>query len=173
MITIKDFMEVTDYRITEGSTYGWQCYGGNAYTLDSWNGDQDGHTVSMVFDTKTQVVYEFTVCDYYRDRAYRWINPDYIDSHTDEALTRDVNLNEAWDEVDYTDIEVREDILEKARAIINGDDYDTRIQVPLTLENDQLFEIMKMAHERDITLNEMVESILRKVIDQSDDILIP
>jgi hypothetical protein len=41
------------------------------------------------------------------------------------------------------------------------------------LENDQLFEIMKMAHERDITLNEMVESILRRVIDESDDVLVP
>jgi hypothetical protein len=37
-------MEVTDYRITEGSTYQWHCYGNNAYALDSWNGDQDGHT---------------------------------------------------------------------------------------------------------------------------------
>lgn len=77
MITIKQFMETCGYRITEGSDFGWDCYGHNAYRLDSWNGDQDGHTVSIVFDTQTQVVYEVEAFDYSRERAYRMINPEY------------------------------------------------------------------------------------------------
>jgi hypothetical protein len=35
---MKEYMELIDYKITEGGTYGWQCYGPNSYILDSWNG---------------------------------------------------------------------------------------------------------------------------------------
>ena len=39
MITLKDFMEVVDYRVTEGSEFTWTCFGPAAYTLSAWNGD--------------------------------------------------------------------------------------------------------------------------------------
>ena len=71
MLTLKNFMEAVKYRITEGSPYGWQCYGNNAYCLDSWDGDHDGHSATIIFDTETQVVYEVSVFDYKKERAYR------------------------------------------------------------------------------------------------------
>jgi hypothetical protein len=73
MITLKEWMEVVDYRITEGSAYSWQCFGANAYCLDSWDGDQDGHSLSITFDQKTQTVYEVQIHDYRNQRAYRMI----------------------------------------------------------------------------------------------------
>jgi hypothetical protein len=78
MITLKEWMELVDYRITEGSDYGWQCYGHDVHMMDSWNGEQDGHSFTVVFDTKTQTVYEVQAHDYVRNRAYRLINPDFI-----------------------------------------------------------------------------------------------
>lgn len=164
MITLKHFMEVVDYKVTEGSDYCWQCYGPNAYRLDSWNQDQDGHSISIVFDTRTHVVYEANAYDYSRNRAYRLINPDYKFGHDDEAAGRGVNVNQAWDEVNYVDLETDEDFLEKSRAIVANEDYDTRVEVPLNLPNDQLFDLMKLAHEQDKTLNQLVEDILRNVI---------
>ena len=74
MITLKEWMEVADYRITEGSEY--YAYGG-AYALDSWNGEQDGYSLEIIFDQKTQEVYEVQACDYKHNRAYRLINEDY------------------------------------------------------------------------------------------------
>lgn len=38
--------------------------------------------------------------------------------------------------------------------------------VPLDLEKEELYELMLMAHERDITLNQLVENLLREVIDR-------
>jgi hypothetical protein len=166
MITLRDFMETVDYRITEGSDYGWRCYGPDAYTLDSWNQDHNGHTLSIIFDTRTQEVYEATVCDYKRSRAYRLINPDYQKAHRDEALEKGMQENEAWDDVNFVDLEVHEDFLEKARAIVSDEDYDTRVDVPLTLPDDSLFELMKLAHEQDITLNQFVEQILKEAIER-------
>lgn len=164
MITLKDFMETVGYRVTEGSDYMWSCYGPHAYRLDYWNQVQDGHSISIVFDTRTHVVYEASAYDYPNDRAYRLINPLYVQAHRDEAKTRDVDELQAWDDVNYVDLETPEDFLEKAQAIVSGQDYDTRVQVPITLDDNTMFGLMKLAHERDITFNQLVEGIVREEI---------
>jgi hypothetical protein len=164
MITLKDFMQTVDYKITEGSDYCWTCYGANAYTLSYWNQDHNGHSLAIIFDTHTHNVYEVQAHDYKHNRAYRLINPDYKDRYDAEAMTRGVEANEAWDDVNYVDLEIDEDFHDKASSIISGEDYDTRIDMPLRLDNDALFELMKRAHEQDITLNQLIEDILRNVI---------
>jgi hypothetical protein len=164
MITLKDFMETVDYRITEGSEYMWECYGDHAYRLDSWNQDQNGHSVSIVFDTRTHVIYEASAYDYKRNRAYRLINPDFKVAHDDEAQSRDVDADQAWDDVKYTDLDVDEDFLAKAQAIVSDEDYDTRVQVPVNFTDEELLTYMKLAHERDITFNQLVEEALREAI---------
>jgi hypothetical protein len=75
-------------------------------------------------------------------------------------------MNQAWDDVNFIDLEVEEDWLEKARAIVAGEEYDDRVQIQLTLDDDQLFEIMKLAHERDVTLNKMIETVIEEHIEQ-------
>jgi len=168
MITLKEWMELIDYKITEGSDYGWDCYGPNSFTLDSWNGvhGKGGHSFSITFSTKSQKVYEVSMCDYTNDRAYRMINPKFQEKHEKEALMRDVNLNEAWDDVSYVELDVVEDFLEKARAIINGEDYDTRVQLQVKFTDEELLTYMKLAHENDMTFNELVENALRNAIDE-------
>jgi hypothetical protein len=165
MITLKEWMEVVNYRVSEGSDFCWNCYGSDAYRLDAWNGEQNGHSHSIVFDTKTQEVYEVSSYDYRNNRAYRLMNQDYVVQHKEEARQRQVNEQEAWDDVDYIDLEVDDDWIQKAIAIEAGEDYDVRVEVPLTLDDRQVFELMRLAHARDITLNQLVESVLRDAIE--------
>lgn len=166
MITLKDFMETVNYRITEGSEYQWSCYGSTAYCLDSWNGEQDGHSLTVIFDTQTQEVYEAQAHDYRNNRAYRLINPDYKFGHDDEAAGRGIDKSEAWDDLKYVDLEVEEDWLEKARAIVAEEDYDTRVRIPVEFTDDELLTYMKMAHDRDMTFNQFVEEALKAAIDE-------
>jgi hypothetical protein len=166
MITLKTFMETVDYRITEGSAYGWSCYGENPFALDSWKDHWENNSLSIVFDTKTQVVYEVTAHDYINNRAYRLVNPDHVQAIEQEAQRRGVNYKSAWDDVNWVDLDTDEDFLEKAQAIFQGQDYDTRVQVPLDLDDKTLFQLMHMAHESDVTLNQKVEEILRDVIER-------
>lgn len=165
---LKDFMETVSYRVTEGSEYCWSCYGPNAYRLDSWSGAwnnaTEGYTISIVFDTVTQTVYEVEAWDYNRDRAYRWMNPDYKEAHDLESKQRDIDPKNAWDDVNFIDLEVEADFLEKARAIVANEDYDTRVQIEVTFEDDVLFELMKIAHSKDITFNQLVEEVLQNEI---------
>ncbi len=168
MITMKEWMELVDYRITEGCDYGWQCYGSDVYQLDSWNGEQDGHSFTIIFDTRTQTVYEVQAHDYVHNRAYRMINEDYAKKMKKEAKKRDVDRDQAWDDVNYTDLEVDDDFIQKCLSIKAGEDYDTRVSVPLELGDDEMFQLMKMAHEQDITLNQFVEQLLRRVIEEEE-----
>jgi len=171
VITVKDFMETVDYRITEGSEYQWSCYGSNAYSLDSWTGHtvDGGYTISIIFDRVKKTVYEAAAYDYQRNRAYRLINPEFKQLHDNEALARGVDAGQAWDDVNFVDLETDQDFLDKARAIVAGEDYDIRVEVPLELSEETLFGLMQMAHQQDITLNQLVEKIIRLEIDRLED----
>jgi hypothetical protein len=150
MITLKEWMEIADYRITEGSEY----YGfGGAYALSSWNGDQDGYNLEIIFDQKTQVVYEVQACDYKHQRAYRLTNPD---------APKERQLVNAWDDVKWIDLESDDDWIQKALAIVAGEDYDTRVSIPIDLPDNELMALFKAAHEADMTFNDFVEKVLRE-----------
>lgn len=58
------------------------------------------------------------------------------------------------------ELETKEDLMEKFSAIVSGQDYDTRIKIPIELPDDELMRLMLMAHEKDITFNELIIQIL-------------
>lgn len=171
MITMQDFMQVVDYRITEGSEFTWHCFGSEAkpYSLSAWNNYHDGWSFNITFDTGTQEVYMVEACDYKHNRAYRLINPDYLTSYRNYGSVENPKyLDQAWDGVDYIDLDVDDDWIQKALAIKAGEDYDTKVSVPLDLSKDEWFNLMEMAHRKDITLNSLVEEILWDAIDRAN-----
>ena len=168
---LKTFMEIVNYRITEGSDYQWSCFGPNAYMLDSWDGlHENGHSLCITFDTRTQVVYSVEACDYMHNRAYRLINPAYKDKHDAEVKARGL-ADEAWEDdegnpVIWCDLELEEDFEEKARAIVAGLDYENTVSIPLDLPDDLLLTAAMNAHKQDITLNEYINNALREMINE-------
>jgi len=163
MITLQQFLETIEYKITEGDSYGWTCFGPNSHQLGSWNGihGAGGWSANIVFSTKSQKVYCVEVCDYTNDRAYRLINPKYRDKYDQEAKQRGSQADQAWDDVDYTDLETDADFTEKAQAIVAVQDYDTRISVPVDFTDEEILKYAMLAHEKDITLNQFIEQALR------------
>ena len=164
MVTLKDFMEVVEYRITEGSEYTWTSFGPNAYRLDSFTDRGSEYSISIVFDTKNQTVYEVEAHDYNNNRSYRYTNPLFVEAARNEAERRGVDFNEAYDDVKFVDLEVEDDWIDKAKAIVNGETYDTRVKIPLELSKDEMLNLMTQAHEQDVTLNDYIERILRNYI---------
>lgn len=158
MITVKQWMEVCNYKITEGGEY----YPGSAriYSLDSWNGEQSGHSLFIGFDTKTQDVYIVEVHDYKNERSYRLINPKFKQHFADKES--------AYDGVDFIDLEVDEDFIEKATAIVMGKPYDETIMIQVEFTDQELLTYMKMAHESKMTFNDFVNKALREFIDTYD-----
>jgi len=168
MITMKEWMELVNYRITEGSDYMWKCYGDNVYQLDSWNGEQDGHSFTITFDTRDQTVYEVQAHDYVHNRAYRMINEDFRKKNRKEAKRRDVDKDNAWDDVDYVDLEVDDDFIQKCLAIREGEDYSTDVSIPIDLPDHELMQLFKLAHEADMTFNDYVNQALRTALEDDN-----
>ena len=158
---LKDFLELIEYKITDGSAYEWPCYPNGRY-FDSYTGQGTNPQVSacVIFSTVDQTVYEATVCDELNDRCYRWINPDFKDAYYAEAKKRNCNPNTAWDDVDFIDLDVERDFFEKASAILAGEEYDDRVIMEVDLPHDVMFKAMLAAHIEDITLNEFLANAI-------------
>lgn len=150
-------------KIVGGSEYQWQCWE-NARFLDY---ESDYAYANVVFNTKTQEVYVAEVNDKQdKHTPYRWLNPSYKDQYISECQSRNIDSNIAWDYVKWYDLELSEDWLEKASSIMEGKIFDKRVKIPLDIDDDTLLKVFKMAHERDITFNKMVEIILQELIDK-------
>ena len=163
---LSEINNIFQHKITSGGEYLWNCYP-SPWTIDYTSKYAHG---TVIFDTVTQRVYEVNVspaADAYgatEPKPYRYIDPAYREAYTLEAKKRNVDPSEAWDDVKWVDLETEEDFLDKAHKMFDGDSFDTRIQVPIDLDNDTMLKLCMEAHKRDITLNEMVEILLRNVI---------
>jgi hypothetical protein len=165
MITLKEFLETIEYKITEGSEYLWDCYGDTVHRIERQTSDHNGNTVTCVFDTNDHFLYELEAWDNSKNRVYRWIHPAYIKQYKKCCKKHGVKFKNAYDDVNYIDLEVEADILDKARAIAREEEYDERVQIEVDFSDEELLQYMKLAHERDMTFNELVEEALRCAID--------
>jgi hypothetical protein len=161
-MNIKDFMEAIQYKVTGGSPYEWRCYGPDARFMDCEN--LAYFSISMVFDSEDQTIYEIQAWDDVNNRQYRWINPEFIDALKDETASRNMVFETSLDDNKFIDLEVDEDILEKITAIVNGKSYDTRVVIPLDLDNEELLKLMTYAHEADMTFNDYVAKMLTEEV---------
>jgi len=171
MLTIKDYMKIIDYKITEGSEYVWSCFG-EARSLDSWDSDGTKNNITCVFSPVDQTVFEMEAWDNVNDRVYRWVNPEFLDAYKQEHVTRSVTWETAFDDINFIDIDVAEDFVEKATAIARGVEYDDRVVLQVDFEDSELLTYMKLAHDMDITFNEFVELALTEAIEKHKNALV-
>jgi predicted HicB family RNase H-like nuclease len=170
-MVLKDWLDVVEGRITEGDNYCWSCYGDRdeMYSLTYWNQKHGGQEISshVVYNRLTQQVFEADVI-HGEIRAYRWIHPDYRQAAKKYAIDNGVesSYDYAYDDFKYIDLETEEDFIQKATSIVDESDYDTRIEMPLTLDKEELYRLMELAHKADMTLNQYVEHVLQIAIDK-------
>jgi hypothetical protein len=101
-------------------------------------------------------------CDYKNQRAYRFINPQWRDNYLDYGKTQiGEHLNQAWDDVYYTDVDSSESWIEVAGEI-TGKIPPKLVDVEVDLEDSTILELALMAHRSNITLNELINNVLRQ-----------
>lgn len=162
---LQDFLETIQYKITDGSKLLWNCFGNDAYIVDSE--ESNIYSTSCTFDTKNQVVYMTEVYDYINERAYRWINPNYKNAYSDMCKVRGISETFAYmedDDISFIDLEVQEDFLEKTSKIVQKLPYDTNITIPLDIPDNELLKLMIMAHEQNVTFNQLINNILERTL---------
>lgn len=160
MITKKECLELVDYQILHTCRFLWDCFGRYAQTMIT---EGNGYELAVIMDIKSDVVYQVEITDCILKKAYRLTNPDFADSYFSEVKSRGVSDSNNYCE-DFIDLEVTEDFLEKATAIINGKPYSTDITVPLDLSDEELLPLFKAAHAANVTFNQYMTSIIEAVI---------
>jgi len=167
-MNIKDLLERVDYCFTSGGKYQWNCYGDDAYFLDFKNvqgkacGGAVVNSIGEVLETHVEVAGE-PLC-------YQWFDKAYREDYLEEARRKNVNPSIAWDSVEFTNLEVEEDFLEKFDAIVHCKEFDRSILIPLNLPDDELLVIFKLAHEAKMTFNDYVIQLLTQEMDRMKDL---
>lgn len=159
-MNVKNANEIFQHKIVNGSDFGWSCYP-NARLLDY---EADNAFGSIVFSTVDQTVYEATVDGNRSDGSgqvcYRWINPQWADAMYSEAKDRDADVTLAYDDFEWIDLDLWEDFAKKASAMFRGEEWDERIMIEVDLPDDIRLKLYDMAHEQDITFNQLVSNIV-------------
>ena len=160
------YLQEANYQIDDsGSLSNWSSIP-NARHFDSFT---ESGCLGIIFNSETREVYELTATGEagyaFGPVAYRWVNPDYLKAYRAEHETKGFDWKD-FSELDYVDLETPDDLFEKGRAILDNVDFDRRVQIPLELEDDVIYELMKKAHERDITFNALIEELVLAAITQ-------
>jgi hypothetical protein len=161
MLDIQSLLELFDYKVTTGVEYVLECFGPNAYTIMI---EAKNYEVRITFDTATKVIYLLETYDYVLRNSYRLLDNKYKDAFFDNIKQLNGNSKVNYNGNTWVYLETAKDWLEKTTSIVNGEPYDERILVPMDLSDADFLKIAKMAHERDITVNTMVEHILTEEI---------
>ena len=163
MITVQEFANAVQHKITGGSTYGWDCFGPDVRWLDAE--EPNVYSASIVFGGPEFLVHIAEVHDHVNDRSYRLIHPEFKDAYYAEAEQRKTDPDLAWDDHKFIDLESDTDFLEKCAAIVAGEPYDTRVSIPLDIPDADLLKFMIAAHERNMTFNDFVEEALQAALE--------
>lgn len=153
-------LEAAGYRISGGAEYQWSCYPDARY-LDL---ESDFGAGSILFSTVDQTVYAVEISSRDYEHNYRWINPEFRDDYELECERRGVDANIAYDDQMHSDTFVFEDILTKVHGVLNGEEFDEDVQIPLELTEQSLAHLAVYAHQRDITINEAIVEILTNTV---------
>lgn len=166
-MNIESYMKAIGYKIGESTKYYWDCFGKYARYLD-YDADMDDPTISCIFDIKSQEVYMVEMDDHRTNITYRWFNPEFVDAYKQECIDRDC-IDDLPGDIKLVILTEESDILEKIYYAVLGQEYDQRVKIPLDLPDDELFQLMKLAHEQDITLNQLVLNVLQHAIDKYEE----
>ena len=170
MILYRDLLELIDNKITGVDRFTWNCFGSFAWCYDSWPGRDSPYCLSAVVDIVDQTVYSVEIHDLVRNRAYRMTHPDYVDAYVQEHKKHGINTNNSED-VAVIELDVVDDLKEKITAIVNNQEYDTRVMMEVNIPDQDLYTYMKLAHKLDITLNELMHMAITRVIEAHKDSL--
>ena len=162
MNTLTNFLKAIDFKITDSTDYYWDCYGSDVRSMDSY---VLGVTeCTAIFTKNGGEIRELTMHDYENRRSYRWTDPKFEQARKDEALSIPVDDTEAYDGVHFIELEVIEDMFEKMEAVTRGEEYDTRITIPIDMTDKEFLEVARAAHALDITINAFFAMAIKEAI---------
>ena len=81
--TLGEFLNLIDYKVSDGSDFLWKCFGPNAYEY-SYDKPSE-YSFDIIFDTVDRLVYMVVLGT--MDKTYHWINTEYQEAYQAEYKT--------------------------------------------------------------------------------------
>lgn len=158
MIYLNNILQLIEFKITGGTEFLWNCFGTNARYLDS---DNSEYSISCIFDSVTQEVYKI---QFYvnnskdlMDNCF-WLNPAYRQNFLDESESRNVDPYSLDEDIAIYEFMNLHDFITHIRNRVGIEEMET---ISLDLEDDLLISLTKLAQERNVTLDVLIQNILR------------
>ena len=157
MFTLKNFLDLVEDNCTvERFPTDLLCYGANTSIYSAYVKD-DYECCAAVNDLGIR---ELNLYDYKNARNYRWTVPEVEPLRAAEFLLAGIDPDICDGDQEFIDLIMIEDMIEKMTAICAGQEYDTRITIPLELSDEEFILIARAAHKLDVTINEyMVQAV--------------
>ena len=125
----------------------------NENTHTTWVFKNDNAECFITYDDITYDLHDISINSIKNSNRYQYRKNEKADIDND-AIQLDVYL----------------DILEKATAIWRDEPFDTRVMMELDLDEETIELMNKMASDRGITVDELVEQALMAVMAREDDL---
>lgn len=162
---LQEYITATENKISEGCDYQWNCFGMKPFMITTYF-ENANTEATAIYDRKTLDVFSVEFLDNDSNTIYRYLDHKYKDAYYAECESRGIDPKNEFDLFKIREVIVEADILNKINCSALGDEYDTRIKVPLDLPDPLLFDLMKLAHEKDVTLNELITGAIASSIER-------
>jgi len=160
-MSLHDFFTLFDYKVTEGSDFCWNCFGPNSRFIELKYNDIGG---CVVFSKLNQEIFQAEVYDEAKNIAYRWMPPQAKIDYFAECEKRNVPKMEAWDGCEFVNVDSVSEFSGIVKSLIEGKDPEDDLEVELDLPHNVIVFLALEAHKRNITLNEMINIVLRDML---------
>jgi len=133
-----DVIGAAGARISGGDPYNWKSFGPNARFLEFRDQYNNGYA-HCVFDTENYTVYQIHVEVPEQDLAFLWTNPCFEIEYCKESEQLGVDVNQAWDSVEYNHVEKESLILKLLLDIGQGNYNDAIIRSIPVLDSEEIW----------------------------------
>ena len=147
---VQEVIQAANFQIIEGSPFLWKCFGKNARYLDFGQTPEENNSVSCIFDTKNQTVYEIAI--YLEHKTFRWIHPKYIKAFQDETLAKKLSILEE----ETIEIISYHDALDKVQQVITKGLCDDEIAIPLKLSSKEFLKLSKASAKKNMSIHDFI-----------------
>jgi hypothetical protein len=170
----KDIIKATSYQINSSDIFLWQCFGNNCRIYDlilSTNNEnlildeysEPNYIGSFVADNNGKI-YASYFYDEKNNIASRWVDPEYLVQYKKEYSLKNLNFSYFLETVLFTDIFNEKDYLTILSTYYQNNKLDIHLSknenISVNLDDNTFLFIAKLAHEKNITFNEMSNELL-------------
>ncbi len=150
---LKDIMHRTLGLITGGSQFLWSCYGDYTHHIEFES--DNGTPCNIVFNRLTNRVFEVCCDKPDGSGAWRWIDPQFKDAHTEEVKRRAIEDSTYECGPEFDEISSEKEILDLITLAFEDCEYEENI-ININASDETMAQIQAKADARGMTTQEFI-----------------